>query len=78
MLFIVCFVRHVNDVIGKHHLQLHDRIFLNHNLLSGKLAPIDTDDCYNKVKKSTKFQSNADIFDGDMSSSNFEVMSDNL
>ena len=27
---------------------------------------------------STKFQSNADIFDGDMTSSNFDVMSDNL
>ena len=36
------------------------------------------DDCYNKVKESTKFQSNTDIFDRDMTSSNFGVMSDNL
>ena len=39
---------------------------------------ISTDDCYNNVKKSTKFQSNADILDGGMTSSNFDLMSDNL
>ena len=37
-----------------------------------------TDNCYNKVKKSTKFQSNAGIFDGNMTSSNVDLMSDNL
>ena len=42
-----------------------------------KLTKLGTDDCYNKVKKFTKFQRNADIFDGDMTSSNFDVMSDN-
>ena len=42
-----------------------------------KLVKIATDDRYNKVKKSKKFKSNADIFDGDMTSSNFDVMSDN-
>ena len=36
-----------------------------------KFAKIGTDDRYNKVKKSTKFWSNADIFDVDMMSSNF-------
>ena len=39
---------------------------------------IGTDNRYNKVKKSTKFQSNVDIFDVDMTSSNSDVMSDNL
>ena len=43
-----------------------------------KTRKIDTDDCYDKVKKSKKFQSNADIFDKDITSSNFNVMSDNL
>ena len=37
-----------------------------------ELAKIGTDNCYTKVKKSTKFQSNDDIFDGN------KVMSDNL
>ena len=37
------------------------------------LAKNGTDDCYNKVQKSTKFQSNADIFDGDITS--IEMMS---
>ena len=53
-------------------------ISVNHDLLYGKLVKIGTNYCYTKVKKSTKFQSNADIFDGDMTSSNFDVMSDIL
>ena len=39
---------------------------------------MSTDDRNNNVKKSTKFRSNTYIFYGDMTSSNFEVMSDNL
>ena len=39
---------------------------------------IGKDDCYSKVKKSKNVQSNADIFDGDTTSSNFDVMLDNL
>ena len=39
---------------------------------------ICTDNFHNRVKNSTKFQSNADIFEGDMTSSNFKVMSENL
>ena len=42
-----------------------------------KSRKIGTDDCYDEAKKSTKFQSNADIFDGDMTPSNFDVMSHN-
>ena len=38
---------------------------------------IGTDKRYNKVNKSKMFQSNAEIFDGDMTLSNFDVMSDN-
>ena len=43
-----------------------------------KLAKIDTDDRYNNVEKSTKFQINTDIFDGDMTSSNFDVILNSL
>ena len=39
---------------------------------------ISVDDGYKKVKKFTKFQNNADIFDKYMASSNFDVMFDNL
>ena len=43
-----------------------------------KFANIYTDDRYNKITKFTKFQSNADIFDVDITLSNVDVMSDNL
>ena len=43
-----------------------------------KTRKIGTGDRYNKVQISTLVQSDADIFDGDMTSSNFDVMSDNL
>ena len=45
---------------------------LNHDLL------YENSQTRNKFKKSTKFESNADIFDGVMTPSNFNVMSDNL
>ena len=67
----------VNDICFCLFVCLNDGIFVNHDLLYEKLVKIGTDDRYNSVKKSTKFQSNADIFDGDMTSSNFDVMSDN-
>ena len=38
------------------------------------LAKIGTDDRYNKVIKSTKFKRHSEIFDGDMTSSNFDDM----
>ena len=37
-----------------------------------------TDDNYNKVRKSTHFQSDSYIFVEDLTSSNFDVLSDNL
>ena len=39
-----------------------------------KTHKIGADDRYNKVKKSTKFQGKADLFDRDILSSNFDVM----
>ena len=54
-------------------------ISVNHDLLYKKLQKIIiTDDRRNKVKKFTKFQSNVAINDGDMTSSKFDVMSDNF
>ena len=53
---------------------MNDSISVNHDLL----VKINTDDRYNKIRKATKFQSNADIFDADMTSSNFDVISDNF
>ena len=55
----------------------NDNVFVNDDLLM-KLAKIGTEDCYNKVKKSAKYRSNADIFYEDMTSSNFDVRLDNL
>ena len=53
-------------------------VFLQIQIILKKLAKIDTDEFYNKAQMSTKFQSNLYTFNGDMITSNFDDMCDNL
>ena len=65
-----------NEVIGRDICKW--LYFCKSRSTSWKLTKINTDERYDKIKMSTKRQSNADIFGRDMTSSNFDVMSDNL
>ena len=55
----------------------NDGISVNHNLIyeNSQLVKMIA---ITRLKKSTKFQSNTEIFDGDMTSSYFDVILDNL
>ena len=59
-------------------MTLQVTLFLKVMIYSKKLAKMSTDDRYNNPRERTKFQSNSDIFDEDMTCLNFDIVLENF